>query len=78
MSSPDYTLRQAIGLYELAFQELSAHLKACPVCNWFLAEYCAHCQHIEQTLLKCRVRIRQCAEREGVKIKVEGSRKETP
>ena len=72
MSSPDYTLRQAVGLYQLAIEQWFAHLKACPAYDWFHGDYCSECQSLAAVLLKCRVRIRQCAEREGVKIKVEG------
>jgi len=78
MSTPDYTLRQAVGIYQLAIEQFFTHLKACPTYNWFHGDYCTECQSQAAVLLKCRVRIRQCAEREGVKIKVEGSRKETP
>lgn len=76
--SSDYTLRQAIGLYQLAIEQFFAHLAKCPAYDWFHGDYCDECQQQAGVLLKCRVRIRQCAEREGVKISVFGTRKEQP
>ena len=70
MSIPEYTLKQAIGIYEMISRQYHDHVNGCTQCIGWFAEG-PHCSKGRVLMLmhnKWIERMRRVADLEGVKI----------